>query len=188
MATVVSGHGPLLRSGIIAALREHGVDAVDHDSVDPDAVIDVLVKVVESPRDLVGVNGAPIIAVVHTDAPDVLIDTIRAGAMAALPTDAGSEALLAAHRAVEEGLGLLPGATLADLAGRTDDDRFVSDAEVRWLVDLAGGATVAAVARDAGYSERSLYRLLHGLYARLGAGNRYEAVAELRRRGLAPAE
>lgn len=35
-------------------------------------------------------------------------------------------------------------------------------------MELAGGATVAGVAKAARYSERSLYRLLHGLYGRFG--------------------
>jgi DNA-binding CsgD family transcriptional regulator len=41
---------------------------------------------------------------------------------------------------------------------------------------LAGGSTVAELARIAGYSERMMFRLLRALYRKLSAQNRTEAL------------
>ena len=58
----------------------------------------------------------------------------------------------------------------------------ITSEETRWLHALEAGCTVLDLARLAGYSERSMYRRLASLYGRLGAANRREALAELRRR------
>ena len=47
----------------------------------------------------------------------------------------------------------------------------------------AGGSTVAALANQAGYSERAMFRLLHGLYQRLGVRTRTEALIRAHERG-----
>lgn len=56
--------------------------------------------------------------------------------------------------------------------------------EVAWLRALADGSTVAGLARGAGYSTREMYRLLGGLYSRLGAASRTEALLRADRLGL----
>ncbi len=56
--------------------------------------------------------------------------------------------------------------------------------EAAWLRDLAGGVTVAQLARRAGYTERALYRLLHRLYTRMGAESRVEALLLATRWGV----
>lgn len=56
--------------------------------------------------------------------------------------------------------------------------------EREWLRQLADARTVATLARMAGYSEREMYRRLNGIYARLGAGNRTEALLLAQRHGL----
>jgi DNA-binding CsgD family transcriptional regulator len=53
-----------------------------------------------------------------------------------------------------------------------------------WLRYLADLGTVAGLARSLGCSEREMYRKLGGVYARLGASNRSEALELARRRGL----
>ena len=58
-----------------------------------------------------------------------------------------------------------------------------SPREISWLQTLASGLTVAQLADRAGYSERAMYRLLHGLYAKLNAKTRTEALLRARERG-----
>jgi DNA-binding CsgD family transcriptional regulator len=49
---------------------------------------------------------------------------------------------------------------------------------------MAKGATIQQVAATVGYSERALYRLLHGLYGRMRVSNRTEAILQASRWGL----
>ncbi|MEU4742385.1 LuxR C-terminal-related transcriptional regulator, partial [Actinosynnema sp. NPDC023658] len=55
--------------------------------------------------------------------------------------------------------------------------------ELTWLRRLATGGTVAQVAAHAGYSERAMYRMLNGLYRRMGVGSRLEAIIRARESG-----
>jgi DNA-binding CsgD family transcriptional regulator len=55
---------------------------------------------------------------------------------------------------------------------------------VDWLRLLAQGVNVQELARKVGYSERALYRLLHGLYGRMRVSNRTEAILQATRWGL----
>ncbi len=59
----------------------------------------------------------------------------------------------------------------------------LSEEEVGWLRFLSKGGTVAALARRVGRSERTMYRLLHRLYGRLGVNDRFEAMSALRDAG-----
>ena len=56
--------------------------------------------------------------------------------------------------------------------------------ERQWLNGLAGGGTVAGLARRCGYSEREMYRRLSTVYQRLGARTRTEALLLAERYGL----
>lgn len=56
--------------------------------------------------------------------------------------------------------------------------------EQAWLRRLAGGGTVAGLARACGYSEREMYRRLSNVYLRLGAATRTEALLLAERFGL----
>ena len=58
-----------------------------------------------------------------------------------------------------------------------------SPADNRRLRELARGTTVGRLAADVGYSERMMFRLLRELYARLGAGNRTDALVKAQAKG-----
>lgn len=60
----------------------------------------------------------------------------------------------------------------------------ISETEVTWLRMLADGATVPAVARSAGRSERDMFRLLRRLYSRLEVTSRTEAILKAGQAGL----
>lgn len=56
--------------------------------------------------------------------------------------------------------------------------------EAQWLRHLKTGMTIAKLAEIVGYSERSLYRLLHDMYGRMQVSNRTEAIAKAARLGI----
>jgi DNA-binding NarL/FixJ family response regulator len=60
----------------------------------------------------------------------------------------------------------------------------VTPEEIDWLRLLADGATIHELADKVGYSERALYRILHGLYGRMRVSNRTEAILQAKRWGL----
>jgi DNA-binding NarL/FixJ family response regulator len=61
---------------------------------------------------------------------------------------------------------------------------WITDEEVEWLQILSQGATVLVMSEQVGYSERSMYRLLHSLYSRMEVANRTEAVLRASQWGL----
>ena len=56
--------------------------------------------------------------------------------------------------------------------------------ERRWLTALAQGVTIAELAAVESYSERHLRRMLTGVYRRLGAECRVQALVRAARLGL----
>jgi DNA-binding NarL/FixJ family response regulator len=60
----------------------------------------------------------------------------------------------------------------------------LSEPDRAWLRWLAGGGTVAALARSMGRGEPEMYRLLDEVYSRLGVRGRTEALLLACQRGL----
>lgn len=88
---------------------------------------------------------------------------------------------------VINGLVVLPKVAAGGLTGEGSHEARgagLTDQEVRWLKALAGGITVAQLARDARYSERSMYRRLSVLYRRLNVRNRTQALLAASERRL----
>jgi DNA-binding NarL/FixJ family response regulator len=113
-------------------------------------------------------------------------DAVRAGAASVIGRSAAPEALLRVLSGLSVGEATLPLEVVRLLAAEPDepDDRDRPPPEqIAWLRALAGGSTVAALANDAGYSERAMFRLLQGLYKRLGVSTRTEALMRAHERG-----
>jgi DNA-binding NarL/FixJ family response regulator len=125
----------------------------------------------------------------------VLVDTtvrsylraISAGAATAVPRDALPETIRQLFEAAVVGRSVLPIEVVRALASSRgfpeDDDNVLSAREQDWLRQLANGTTVAQLANLSGYSERAMFRLLRGLYARIGVRNRTEALMRAKERG-----
>jgi DNA-binding NarL/FixJ family response regulator len=120
----------------------------------------------------------------------VLADYVRAveaGAAAAIRRDAPPDEVCRVFRAAVDGQSVLPtGILRAIVANRPppgQEPDIPNDDELTWLRQLARGGTVAGLAKDAGYSERMMFRLLRDLYTRLGATNRAEALLRAQKRG-----
>lgn len=112
-------------------------------------------------------------------------DALRAGATGAFTTDAELEQVVRVVRSAALGQTLLPLGVARSLSRRrSGSPPPLQPHERAYLRRLADGGTVASLARSAGWSEREMYRLLSGVYARLGATNRTEALLLAERWGL----
>ncbi|GAA2725368.1 hypothetical protein CAE01nite_19420 [Cellulomonas aerilata] len=107
---------------------------------------------------------------------------------AVLPESAPQEDVAVAVAGAWRELSCLPRSAARALSGdgstAPSPAVTVAPREAGWLRALADGATVAGLARTAGYSPREMYRLLSALYAQLGAAGRTEALLRADRLGL----
>ncbi len=111
---------------------------------------------------------------------------VRAGASVVVARDATAGELKAAVLAAVERRAHLPADVLraAVNLSTTPDTRAVPTAdERRWLQELVSGTTVGRLAKQAGYSERMMFRILKELYSRLGADTRTQALMQARASG-----
>jgi DNA-binding NarL/FixJ family response regulator len=121
-----------------------------------------------------------IVAVLDDVSVPAYLRALSGGAAVALPRDASPERLRQVFEQAVRGMSLLPVDVVQALAGSGGRSEETSDGptsrELVWLRELAKGTTVARLAERSGYSERAMFRLLHGLYRRMGVGNRTEAL------------
>ena len=96
---------------------------------------------------------------------------IRFDALAKLTTSDGARRLQQAAVAVRQHMEAPVPKTL--------DER-----ELKLLNGLANGETIACLATEMGYSERSIYRALANLWKKLGVPGRKQGVQEAARAGL----
>jgi DNA-binding NarL/FixJ family response regulator len=112
--------------------------------------------------------------------------------VAALLKDAGADEILAALRAVVQGLVVLDPAVAAQLATRPgsvpraagDFDERLTERETQVLQLLALGLPNKTIAIELGISEHTAKFHVGSIMAKLGAASRTEAVAQAARRGL----
>lgn len=139
-------------------------------------------------REVLTVNpGVKLIALLVDPTPDRHAEALRAGAHGVVPWEATPETILAVMQAALDGNALLPTSVAQAIAGSGPalyDPEWVTEEEIGWLKLLATGTTVQQLADKIGYSERALYRMLHGLYGRMRVSNRTEAILQASRWGL----
>jgi DNA-binding NarL/FixJ family response regulator len=135
-------------------------------------------------RDASG-DEAPTVHVVEEATAEACAEALRVGATGVVALDAELNQVIGVVRAAAGGQTLLPRqiakALCRQQAGPVPQ---LLPRERDWLRHLADSGTVASLARTVGYSEREMYRLLGGVYARLGASNRTEALLLAERWGL----
>ncbi|HEY8200324.1 MAG TPA: hypothetical protein VII47_03125 [Actinomycetota bacterium] len=120
------------------------------------------------------------------------LEALRAGASAAVPWEAEPELIVKVLRVALEGYSLLPlvvtralmTATTTATGPPSREVPALTSQDVKRLQLLAEGATVVDLARQVGYSEREMFRLLHDLYHRMGVDNRSEALVKAAQWGL----
>jgi DNA-binding NarL/FixJ family response regulator len=125
-----------------------------------------------------------LIALIEEDSAALGLRAVRSGARSVILRRTTTAALRRTVEATIDGQAVLPAAVVSALAGgaeATDPAQQLPTAEqVAWLRRLASGSTVAQVARNAGYSERAMFRLLQALYREMGARSRIEAIIRAR--------
>ena len=120
------------------------------------------------------------------------LEALRAGASAAVPWGAEPELIVKVLRVALEGYSLLPlpvtralmTATMTATGPLSREVPDLTSQDLKRLQLLAEGGTVVDLARQVGYSEREMFRLLHDLYHRMGVDNRSEALVKAARWGL----
>ncbi len=123
---------------------------------------------------------------------NVWVDALRAGARAVVSTRANAEQLLAAVRAANAGLAVLPASLARGLtdgtphrAGMTGEPAEpLSPREEQILRMLAEGLGNKSIAGRLGISRNTVKAHVSSIFAKLGAGSRAEAVAIGARTGL----
>lgn len=197
LRVVLIGLGPVYRHGLATGLTEAGMlcSAV----LDPASAAQqlrhgiplVLVVPQEHVAGLLAVQRSlpdPVTHVVHVVGAlsvDACSAALRAGATGVVAVDAELAHVVEVVRAASLGTTLLPADVARALCRPQSGPRpELSAREREWLCRLADSTTVSSLARGSGYSEREMYRLLAGLYARLGASGRTEALLLAERWGL----
>jgi DNA-binding NarL/FixJ family response regulator len=192
----VSDPLPLFRSGIVAALGGGGFEAEAPGELlawireDRRRVVfltletakdwSLLEELCQARADLL------VVALLVEASTAAYVRAIHAGASAVIPRAASPETLRRVFQAAVSGESILPLEVVRALTpGREppDADEAPSPREIEWLRQLAAGATVAQLARMAGYSERAMFRLLSALYRRMEVSGRLEALILAHERG-----
>ena len=185
------------RRGLGATLEAAGYVVLDVDDVRSRADVngvDLLLFTVRSAgdwqviRDVLTVNpGMKLVALLVEATAELHAEAIRCGAHAAVAWEATPETIRAVVAAAVEGRTLLPTEIAQSIAASGPalyDPEWITAEEISWLKTLAAGATMEQLAEKVGYSERALYRMLHGLYHRMRVSNRTEALLQASRWGL----
>ncbi|MET0419722.1 MAG: DNA-binding response regulator [Actinoplanes sp.] len=187
----VSDPLPLLRRGVMAVLVEAGFAPESPDDLMAWAHVDeprMVILTVISPEDWMLLSDLSrvredlvVLALLDKDSVVAQVRAIAAGAAGVMPRRASPGRLRTVFEAVVQGGSILPVAVVRALGRRFIEPDVASPKppnmqEREWLRRLAGGASVARLAEQAGYSERMMFRLLRDLYARIGVENRTAAL------------
>jgi len=140
---------------------------------------------------------AGLLALLDLDAPVIVLgdndtrisEAVTAGARGALSRDVSGPALLAALRAVMEGLVAIDPAFAPAIApGRSEDPDIsveeLTPREQQVLQWLAGGLSNRQIASQLGISEHTVKFHVGAIFSKLGAHGRTEAVTKAARLGL----
>lgn len=190
---------PLLRAGLVAALRGHpGIRLVDSDLRQAGVIVAVTDNIRTLPY-LLGDAGrhARLVLVTDPPQPGELWAAIENGLVVLVPRkEATTERLRHAIREAHQGRGHLPAEQLGQMLqglSRLQRDVLVpndltptglSTREATVLRLLAEGQDTSEIAAEMAYSERTVKNILHKLTSRLGLRNRTHAVSYALRNGL----
>jgi DNA-binding NarL/FixJ family response regulator len=208
---VVDDHA-IVRDGLVALLSAmdgthvagQAADATEALALVASTQPDVVVMDIQMPGELDGIEatrritaehpGVRVVMLTMNEDDDTVVSAIRAGASGYLLKGSGAKEVLAAVRAAHQG-GMVFGARLAGrvaelfqapapapsappaLADLTEREREVLDL-------LAAGASNDAIARTLFVSNKTVRNTVSGIYAKLHANGRAEAIVKAREAGF----
>jgi DNA-binding NarL/FixJ family response regulator len=205
MRVVVADDHQIVREGISWLLSEQEDIEIVGEAEDGSALLDLLREI---PVDVVlldvrmpGVGGlealekitaefsqVSVIMLSMHDEPAYVRRAVELGAAGYLLKKTGSEELAIALRAVGEGKVYIQGEVtdqlVASLGGEGEQEPRLSPRELQVLKLLADGLENKQIARELGISEATVKTYVKGIFERLEARSRAEAVANGLRRGL----
>lgn len=195
LRVVLGAMSPVYAYGLRAVLQSGGFDCtVVADPAQLPALLagpEPLVVVVAESGTAAVLPAAPasawhaVVVVVEQATPEVCAGALRAGVTGVITAGDAPEHVVDVLRSAARGHTVLPReVVLALCRPATASPPSLTDVERGWLHRLASGGTVAGLARACGYSEREMYRRLSGVYLRLGASTRTEALLSAERFGL----
>jgi DNA-binding NarL/FixJ family response regulator len=186
----VSARSPVVRAGLEAVVREDPELAT---VAREDADVLLVSAGAESAVDLPAPGEPALVLVSESDAPEVALAALRAGARAVLPPDAPKEEIRAAIHAAAAGLIALRPQELTMLLAAApapadelapDGAQALSPRELEILRMLADGMANKTIAWKLGISEHTVKFHVAAILNRLNAASRTEAVTIGIRRGL----
>lgn len=179
---------PIFRNGLSEALRERGLDVVAVGPSpapvgNPNVVIYCITRdeAWEALHEMC--DHQQVIAVVQDPVEENELRALTEGAAGAAARSSDVSHVVEAITAVTRGYMLIDLDLVQHLCGHLARRApyELSLQERRWLTRLSNGVTISVLARDAGYSERAMYRVMRGIYDRMKVDNLYQALIEATR-------
>jgi DNA-binding NarL/FixJ family response regulator len=187
---------PLFRVGVMAILREAGFqsevpdDLLEWSHQAQSLAVMLTLQSAEDWKTLREMRRVSpeliVVAFLVDDDVPTWVRAITTGAATVLARDAPAGFVRSVFQEAVQGRCVLPVEVVRALVAERAtpaEPASVSEQEIAWLRELANGSTVAQVAAGAGYSERAMFRLLRGLYARMDVSSRTEALIKANREG-----
>lgn len=176
---------PVFRDALSRELSDHGLDVVSCEPLKDSSRerVDLTVCGVIVDHDWgvlqeVVLQQDPVFVIVPEPSEDNEIRALALGAAGVTRRDATLGDIVSGICALQRGYMLIDVALLRRLCLRlTPEPPFqLSPNEREWLRRLAAGATISALARHLGYSDREMHRVMRRLYDRMEVTNLYQAL------------
>jgi DNA-binding NarL/FixJ family response regulator len=174
----------------VIALAANGSEALElYRRERPDvAVMDLQMPVMDGADAIAAIKGehpgARFVVLTTYDGDEDIYRALRAGAQGYLLKDSPPDQLLGALRAVHSGRKLIPPEIAQKLAERVDGDHL-TEREGEVLRLIVTGKTNADIARELFIAESTVKFHVNHILAKLGVGDRSQAIIVALKRGLA---
>lgn len=127
--------------------------------------------------------GVRIVGTVSSETSDTIMNAMRLGVMSVVPRS-NVELIVYAVRAALTGHSVLPWAALRQLVAARTPTARISPADAVLLALLADGRTVTSIAAELQVAERTVYRRIDSVVAKLNVDNRHAALVVAAQLGI----